>query len=250
MKKASIVVVGSEILKGLIQDTNSHWLARKLTELGFEVTRIVAVPDRYDDIEWALKAALDASDVVVVTGGLGFTEDDITLAAAARALGLRLVLSDRALEMIKKRVGGELTYQVKAAYIPEGSEPLYNEVGVSPGVHLVFKDKHLFFLPGVPREMTAMFEKYVAPLLVLLAGATYVKQVEVETLHEREAEVDELIRPLRAKYRSVYFKTHATTPVRVSLVIVAGTPGELEELARRVLTELQAVLRVKQVLAG
>jgi len=248
--RAAIVVVGSEILRGVVQDTNSHYLAKRLTELGFSVTRIIAVPDSHEDIAWALRESMSAADVVVATGGLGFTRDDITLEAAAAVLGRRLVLSAEALEMVKSRLSGEVTYQVKAAYIPEGSKPLYNPVGVSPGVYLRVGEKHLFFLPGVPREMVGVFEESVAPLLLKAFGGAFSKTITVVTRHEREAEVDELIAPLRSKYPDVYFKTHATTPVRLSVTITAESREELEEKCERVVRDLKSALRAERVEAS
>lgn len=245
--KASIVVVGSEILRGVVQDTNSYWLAKRLTELGVNVVRIIAVPDGYEDIEWALKASLSVAEVVIVTGGLGFTEDDITLEAASRALGLKLVLNEDALEMIKRRVRGEVSYQVKAAYIPEGAVPLYNEVGVSPGVLLEYGGKYVVFLPGVPREMMAIFESSVVPLVLRVRGKAYTRRIEVETEHAVETEVDKLMTPLRKKYRDVYFKTHAVKPVKLTVLVSAETPDQLEEITKSLLEDLRFTLRVKAV---
>ncbi|MEM4731894.1 MAG: competence/damage-inducible protein A [Desulfurococcaceae archaeon] len=247
MIKAAIVVVGSEILRGVVQDTNSHWLASRLTELGFEVVRIVVVPDDYESVEWAVHSSLEIADVVVTTGGLGFTEDDITVPAVARALGLELQLSQEAVEYIRRRVGGEPTYQLKAAYVPKGGKPLYNPAGVSPGVYLRIGGKHVFMLPGVPLELKAVFENEVVQILETIPGRRYVKRVEVLTLHEREAEVDHLLKPLREKFRNVYFKTHASKPVKLSIIVVASTQSELENLLGKVLEDLKQSIRVQSV---
>lgn len=245
MTSACIVTVGTEITRGLIQDTNSPWLASRLSSYGVVVRRIISVPDERGEIAWAVKSCLEVADIVVVSGGMGFTRDDVTVEAVAEALGLKLVFSSEAFEMIRSRVGGEVTYQVKAAYIPEGSRPLYNRVGVSPGVHIVLGSKHIFLLPGVPGEMRALFEDHVAPLL--LSTRKYTRIITVKTGHSVESEVDRLIEPLRAKYTWAYFKTHAKTPVELVVVIEASSPGELEERSRELVEELSKRLRVESL---
>jgi molybdenum cofactor synthesis domain-containing protein len=242
---ACIITVGSEITRGLIQDTNSHWLASRLSSLGITVKRIISVPDDKSEIAWALKSCLEVSDIILVTGGLGFTADDITLEAAAEALGVKLVFSSEALEMIKSRVKGEVTYQVKAAYIPEGSRPLYNRVGVSPGVHLTLSAKHIFFLPGVPGEMQTIFEDHVKPLLT---STTYFSRtLLVRTKHSTEAEVYKLLEPLKYKYTWAYFKTHAKTPVEVVVVIQANSLIELEERTRKLINDLEKIILIESL---
>lgn len=245
-RRAAVIVIGSEILKGLVHDTNSYWLAKRLTEMGFNVTRILVVPDEYGAIAWALKSALEAGDVVIVTGGLGFTEDDITLSAAARALGLKLTLSHEAIEMLKKRVGEKVHYYIKAANIPEGGKPLYNSVGISPGVHLKVNDKDLFFLPGIPAEMTRVFEEQVEPMLKGKVEG-FVAKIAITTDHVKESEVDFLIAQLREKYSDAYFKTHATTPVVLSVVVVTSSQDELQAKLNSILEDLRRVLRVRDI---
>lgn len=247
MSRASIVIVGTEITKGAVQDTNSHWLARRLTELGFEVRRVIIVPDVAEDIGWAVTSSLDVSDVVLVTGGLGFTEDDVTVSAVSRALGLELVYSRQAEEMIRLRVEGEPTYQLKAAYIPKGSRPLINPIGVSPGVHIRIGDKHVFLLPGVPAEMMAVFEGGVVPVLMLVGPGTFAKWINVVTDHDKESLVDQMIKPLREKYREAYFKTHASTPVRVSILVSSKKSSELEKLVSEIVDDVKKVLKVKLI---
>ncbi|MEL9999879.1 MAG: competence/damage-inducible protein A [Desulfurococcaceae archaeon] len=249
MRKASIIVIGSEILRGLVQDTNSWWLAGKLTEMGFSVIRIIAVPDDEGEIAWALKSSLEVADVVVVTGGLGFTKDDITLSAAAKALGLRLVLSEDAVEMLKRKVKGEeVQYYIKAAHIPEGGKPLYNQVGISPGVYLEINGKDLFFLPGVPAEMTKMFEDRVKPLLEGRSRG-YMARITITTDYTKESEVDSLVAQLREKHSDVYFKTHATVPVVLSVLVSSSSQKDLQVKLDRIIEELKKVIKIRDIKA-
>lgn len=244
--RASVIVIGSEILQGLVQDTNSHWLAKKLTEMGFSVVRIIAVSDDDCEIAWALKSSLEVADIVVITGGLGFTKDDITLSAAAKALGLKLVLDEEAVEMLKKKVGEKVQYYIKAAYIPEGGKPLYNQVGISPGVHLEINGKGLFFLPGVPAEMTRMFEEQVKPILESKSRG-YVARITITTDYLKESEVDFLVTQLREKHSDVYFKTHATVPVILSVMITSSSQKDLQVRIDNILEELKKVIRMRDV---
>lgn len=230
--RASIIAVGTELLRGEVQDANSPWLARKLTESGFDVRRIVIVGDDPGEIARALRQSLEDSELVVVAGGLGLTEDDVTMEAVARALGLGLELNPEALELIKARVGSEYARWEKAARLPSGAKPLPNEVGVSPGALIDAGGKKVVVLPGVPSEMRRMFEAHALPALGRAGSAA---RAELVTAHAVEAEVDRLLSPVRARHPRAYVKTHASRPVRVSIVAF----GESAEEACR---ELESVL--------
>lgn len=242
-------MIGSEILRGIIQDTNSHWLTRKLVEIGYRVKHVIAIPDEYGEIEWAVRTSIEVSDVVITTGGLGFTSDDITIEAVAKTLNLRISLHEGALEMIKNRVGAEkLPLYIKAAYLPEKAIPLRNNAGISPGVYLNIDNKHIFILPGVPREMTSVFTEEVEPILRRLVEREHrVVKATVTTDHVWESEVDELINQVRREYPDVYFKTHASTPVKLSIVISTATGNDPEKRLGVIIDRLKDVIRVREV---
>jgi len=214
--------------------------------LGLEVKRIVVVPDDVGEIGWALKSCLEAADVVITTGSLGFTSDDVTLQAVSSALGLPLIFSEEALEMIKSRVGKVLPQYLRAVHIPKGSRPLYNRAGVAPGIHLAVNNKHVFILPGVPSEMKAVFEDHVLPFISSLSGLTS-RRLLVKTEHMVKAEVDALISRLRERYPWAYFKTHAKRPVEISIVIYAPSQRELEDRVREVINKLAKAVKVSEV---
>ena len=245
-KTVTIVIIGSEVLKGIVQDTNSHWIAKKLTRLGYKVRKIITVPDEEDEVIWALRVGLDSSDIVITTGGLGFTEDDKTISIVARVLGLNLVLNQEALEMIKRRVGGEVSYWVKAAYLPERAKPLYNPLGVAPGVYLKIDGKELFLLPGAPSEMTSIFENEVEPLLKKRLSQ-YSSTIVITTEYTFEYEVDALISQIRRNYPSAYFKTHTTIPVKLSIVVTAENSKELEDTINSILLDLSRVMKIRYI---
>ena len=170
-----IVAVGDELLSGRVLDYNTYWLAKRLSGIGFTVVGACMVPDEKGEIADAVRRALSKADVVITTGGLGPTPGDVTLEAVAEALNRRLVLSKEALGMVESRynelydlghvkkpgAGGE---RAKMALLPEGGKPVFNEVGVAPGVVVEEEGKVVVALPGVPSEMMYLLEK-VIPLL-------------------------------------------------------------------------------------
>ena len=241
-----IVAIGTELTRGIVQDTNSSWIASRVVELGFDVKRIIIVPDDLGEVKWALTSCLEVADVVITTGGLGFTSDDITFQGVSEALGIPLTPSEEALEMVKSRVGQVTPQYLKATYIPRGSRPLYNRVGVSPGVHIVLGSKNIFILPGVPAEMKAVFEDHVAEVLSRLSGLIS-RRLHVRTQHMVEAEVDHALEKIRSKHQWAYFKTHAKKPVEISIIIYAQNPIELDERVRRVLSDLVNEVKVDRV---
>lgn len=154
---ATVICIGDEILSGDITDINSTWLAKRLTDLGTVVKRIEIIPDDTTVIVDTIQKA--GSDVVVITGGLGPTHDDVTRQAVAQAFYLKMVRDPEAIAVVEAsaaRHGREPRPQSYVmADIPEGSEVIPNPVGAAPGFII---DGRVFVFPGVPSEMKAMFE--------------------------------------------------------------------------------------------
>jgi nicotinamide-nucleotide amidase len=135
---AWILSVGNELLIGRVVNTNAAWLASKLTHLGYSVRRVVVVPDEEGDIAEVFREALGRADVVISTGGLGPTPDDITNLAFCKALGVEPVVNQEALRMVKEKYevrGYPLTRErEKMAMMPPGAKPLPNPAGTAPGI--------------------------------------------------------------------------------------------------------------------
>jgi len=171
--RAWIITVGNEILIGRIINTNASWLGKKLTFLGFKVDRMITVPDDLDSIEEEVGRGITRAKIIITTGGLGPTYDDMTLEGVARATGRPLVLNSEALAMIKdfyEKAGYEITSERrKMALLPRGAKAIPNPVGAAPGSFLDLGSSIVISLPGVPAEMKAMFENYVEPLLRKIA---------------------------------------------------------------------------------
>lgn len=168
--KAWILSQGDEVVTGQVVDTNAAWLAERLTAMGFDVWRHVAAGDRLADLEELLRESAGKAEVVLSTGGLGPTQDDLTAEAVSRAFSRPLERDPGAVSRISgyfERLGRTMTdANLKQADLPAGSTRLDNEVGTAPGFQLVEQGTWYAFLPGVPREMTRMFEEHVAPALL------------------------------------------------------------------------------------
>lgn len=159
-RRAEIIVTGSELLSGM-QETNSTFLAERLTLSGLGLKSITIVGDREEEIHDTLKRALERSDTIIITGGLGPTEDDLARKTIAKVLGKRLVLEEDILESIKayfRERDREMpkSYQ-RQALIPFGAKVIENRIGTAPGFFIEYKNSIIISLPGPPREMRAMF---------------------------------------------------------------------------------------------
>lgn len=167
--KGEIITIGNELISGSQVDTNGAYLAERLWSRGIPIQRIMSVGDDPELIVRAVTESAERADLVVLTGGLGPTSDDITTEATARALKRKLVLHPEAWEDLKKRIrafGAEATEsQKKQAYIPEGADLIPNRKGTAPGYLLKEAQTWVIVLPGVPWEMKAMVEESILPRL-------------------------------------------------------------------------------------
>jgi nicotinamide-nucleotide amidase len=167
---AEILTIGSEILAGDILDTNGRDIAQALAGLGLLVSRRVSVSDHIDVISEAVVNALGRAEVLVVTGGLGPTPDDLTREGVARALGVGLHLRHELVEPLRERFRTfgfrEMAdTNLVQLTLPEGAEPIPNPIGTAPGFRIEHQGAVLFSLPGIPREMKIMLEESVLPWL-------------------------------------------------------------------------------------
>ncbi|MBN2512812.1 MAG: competence/damage-inducible protein A [Sedimentisphaerales bacterium] len=169
MKKACIVSIGNELLNGRTVDTNAHWLSTQLLELGIPTEEIWVVGDDIDHIVSCFKQASEVGDIILVSGGLGPTDDDLTRQALAKFLGVELEfkqdLYDGLKAFFESRKVVMASINSVQAYIPKGTKVIANPVGTAPGMHATFNGKDLFSVPGVPVEMKSMYKDYIYPLL-------------------------------------------------------------------------------------
>lgn len=198
--RAEIISVGTELLLGQIVDTNAAYLAQRLAEIGIDVYFKQTVGDNATRVEGAVQLAMSRADVILITGGLGPTEDDLTVAAVAAALGLDLVHDEAVAEHIRRffeargRTPSSTVY--KQASIPRGARAIPNERGTAPGVHLEHRGCSFFLMPGVPYEMKGMMEHYVLPALRDQMGTTVIRSRVLRITGEGESAVEERIKDL------------------------------------------------------
>ncbi len=173
--KAEIIAIGNEVISGLIQDTNARYLSSQLHLLGVNVIQITAVGDNEESIVRAVEGALGRADVIITTGGLGSTHDDITKEVLARMFHSKIVVDQKAVAMLevmfKKRKRDNPEREIpegvrRQSEVPEAATVLYNDKGTAPGLLFNRDGKKVFSLPGVPLEMEHLFEKYIRPDLL------------------------------------------------------------------------------------
>ncbi len=245
MLTAEIIAVGSELLTPEKTDTNSLWLTEKLIGIGVEVKLKTIVGDDEIRLEDAIRDALKRSDVVITTGGLGPTEDDVTRQVSARAAGRELVYHDELESELRERFrrwGREMPeINKRQAYVIDGAKILPNPNGSAVGMMLVDGGKHLVVLPGPPRELKPMFENFVLDSLKAVSGNIVVKRRILRVSGMGESAVDELIAPIYKTFPSVQTSIlFNRTEIEINLSSAATDEGT----ADAVLDELSEKLAV------
>jgi nicotinamide-nucleotide amidase len=211
--RVEIIVIGNELLNGDLADTNTARLGGWLRKRGLGVTRGQTVPDDEAMVAEAFATAASRSDLVLVSGGMGPTEDDLTMSAAARFAGVALAEDTVFLERLKRRFekrGYPFTpNNARQALIPAGADALHNPVGTAPCVRLVQGEATFFFFPGVPRELTALIDLYLEPWLTERAAARPYISATFLTFGKTESQVASLLDGLTRDARMhVAYRAH------------------------------------------
>jgi len=218
MRKTSIeiVAIGNELLIGKTLDTNSNWLAKQISNLGGELKRITTVGDRQEEIASAVGGALSRRpDFLVTLGGLGPTHDDITLQSVSKSLARRLVLNRDALELLRRRYRERFGPRVrltpprlKMARFPQGAVALPNPVGTAPAPCIKVRGVTMICLPGVPKEMRAIFKGSVAPMIEKSGSGYRFYDRSLLVRGIPESSLSPIIDRVMREYRAVYIKSH------------------------------------------
>jgi nicotinamide-nucleotide amidase len=246
--KAAILTIGDELTCGYRLDTNSQVVSQRLSLLPAEVILHLSVGDDIEAINIGLHVARRMADVIVVTGGLGPTEDDLTRQAIAAHFGLELVEDAEALVRIKERFaryGRTMPESNRVqAQVPASSHIIYNDRGTAAGFYLPADGKHIFVTPGIPYEMEGMLEQFILPRLRELAGTgRHVRRAAVKVYGLPESKINERIRPMLGRDRNplLGLLPHRGT-ITIEVVAAGNTPEEAKALVEADLAALQAEL--------
>lgn len=250
--RAEVITVGTELVQGLITDTNSAWISTRLASIGVPVDYHTSVADDLEHLEQAVKLAASRSGVVIVAGGLGPTADDITREAIARAAGRPLVLHQPSLDYISGLFaswGHEMAENNRSqAFLPEGAEVIPNGSGTAPGFALEIDRARVLVFPGPPHELHTMMDEFGLPYLKKLRTSPQVLRVRlIHCFGPGESQIDQEIRHLMPANRNpnvgllvsnyvitVKIAGHAPTEVEVD-ALIAETEREVRDLLGEVI---------------
>jgi nicotinamide-nucleotide amidase len=243
--RGEVIGIGNEILLGDIANSNARWICERLAVVGVEVRHQQVVGDEIGSIADAFRLALSRADVVISTGGLGPTGDDITREGLAEALGTKLGRHPEIEEFLRerfRRMGREMPESnLRQANVPEGARYVLPERGTAPGLLLeVEGGKRVYVVPGVPAEMQEMMEGAVLPEIAILTGGRMIVSRTLKSVGVAEAKVGEMLQDLFEKLAN---PTMAFLPaegeVRVRLTAVANSAEEAERLIAPVAAEVR-----------
>ena len=237
IERVAILSTGDEITTGKVVDTNANYIADKFVEAGMEVATVITVGDVAERIVWAWRQAMEQADVIVSTGGIGPTADDLTTELVAKVAGLELTFSEEVAENIRRlfasfnRVMPE--NNLKQAQFPAGAVIVPNHLGTAPGYRLDLETpqgtKHLIVLPGVPREMKPMMEDTVLPWVrEMRGGGDLFLTRTFQTFGISESGLDEMIAGTIGEDEG-RLAFRANFPQISMRVTVRGRPGEAEQ---------------------
>ncbi len=255
MLTVEIICFGNELLIGKTVNTNANWLGKRISTLGGIVSRITTITDNLKEMEQAIREGANRQpDIIITSGGMGPTFDDVALEAVALAADKKLEINLDALELIKQRILNvkkqrdielHLSEERKRmAMLPEGAIPLQNREGTAPGVLLQIENTKVFSLPGVPREMKSIFDfemtKYFST-----KNNQHLFERSLIVNHIPESELAASISPVREKFPSVYIKTHprsySTADTRIIEVEIHTTTTCTQE-EEKILVEVEEEL--------
>jgi len=223
LRTAEIIAVGSELVTPDRVDTNSLWLTARLNELGIVVRAKAAVRDDRADLAAVFTQALSRADLVVTTGGLGPTDDDLTREVVAGALGLALVEDAEIVAALRERFAKRrLTMPEinrRQAQVPVGAVVLPNPNGSAPGLWIESGEKIAVLLPGPPREIHPMFETHVRPRVETRTGGRRLRRRVIKITGRAESQVDEVAEPVYSPLR------RQAVPIDTTIL---ATPGQIE----------------------
>ena len=250
--KAAVFSIGTELTRGELTNTNASWLAEQLTLIGCTVVEQSTIPDDAELIRATLLRLSTSHGVVVCTGGLGPTTDDLTTAAAAAAAGVELVRHEASLDAIRRRfraANREMSpSNTKQADFPRGADVLDNPVGTAPGFAITLGACRCFFLPGVPHEMERIFDDRIRPELAPTVERT-THQVRLRTFGLPESQVGERLSGIEEAFEGITLGYRASFP-EIEVKILAEGPSLAVAQERAALAEREVRDRLEDAVFG
>jgi nicotinamide-nucleotide amidase len=245
--KAEIIAVGSELLTPDRIDTNSLFLTEELNKLGIEVLRKTIVGDNRELLAEAFRDALNRVPVVMASGGLGPTEDDLTRETVAELLGRKLQRNEAVVHAIEARFRSFKrdmpAVNLRQAMVPEGAEVLENPRGTAPGLWLEDKGRMIALLPGPPRELKPLFLEQVLPRLQRRASSVRMIHRELRVTGLGESHVEERIRPIYTRHKEVNTTILATPgEIQIHLRSWSDNPAEVHTLLDEIVRGFELAL--------
>ncbi len=237
MKNASIVSIGNEILHGQTLDTNASYLSHKLLSIGIPVISWHAAGDDVDLIARTLRLSTEDADIVIVTGGLGPTDDDVTRQGLAKFLNVSLEFHSELLEKIEKHFSSRniampLNNRSQAC-LPGGAQAIENKRGTAPGIAAQSGAKLIFVLPGVPSEMKQMFEESIGPQLVKFTAGQVVVVQRLRCFGAGESAIAELLGDIMRRDRNPQVNcTVSSGIITLHIIASAGDKNTANELVQ------------------
>lgn len=244
--KAAILAIGSELLQGFLVDTNSSFLAQELTALGIEVDSIHAVGDRQESIVRWMRRAMDDADVIVCTGGIGPTADDLTREAVAEICGETPIVDPDLLATVESfflRRGASMPERnAKQAWLIPSAEALPNAMGTAPGWLVRTGGRVIILMPGVPREMMPMWQQEAVPRLLPSLGGDAIVSRTLKTIGIGESAVEAEIRHLVDRAMPVVSTYAKNDGVHIRVLAVGASHADATSAVDGVVDEITAIL--------
>lgn len=241
-----IITIGDEIITGLTIDTNAAFIARELTASGFGVKYQTSVGDEVEAMEEAFRLALNRVQIVIVTGGLGPTDDDITKKVIVRVFKRNLVFHEEILEEMKERFtrrGMEMpAINQNQALLPQGARFFSNKFGSAPGICIAEKGRIFISLPGVPSEMRQLMTDEIIPYLTSLKTGRKIFVINLRTTGITESKLAEMIGPSKKLKRGVklaYLPSYSGVVLRI--ISTAETEQEAQDNANKLARQIESV---------
>lgn len=264
MKTAEILAIGDELLRGIVAESNSHWLAKRIAARGASLLRVTVLPDRTDVVAAEVRAALARSPRLLVThGGLGPTDDDRTREALAIALEAPAEPNPVAEEIVRRRYrelhalgavadARDSDARMRMTLLPHGAQAFDNQIGTAPAFAIRHAATTIVALPGVPPELFWIWENELAPLLDELLGPGGFAEETLTLEHRDESSIAWLLSLVQERHPGVYVKSRARgfteeDLLRVTLAAAGGSADEARSLVEAASRDVRAALRAERI---